>query len=80
VSHKKAAELILIITPDCDNVMTRVNGTNYKAEKLEKSRFRVVLQGLKKGQYKMEIYENQNYIVSKDFTIKSKGIEVRDDF
>jgi len=80
VSHKKPAELILIITPDCDNVTTRVSGTNYKAEKLEKSRFRVVLQGLKKGQYTMEIYENHNYIVSKDFTIKSKGIEVRDDF
>jgi len=80
ISYKKMPELILIITPDCDVVTGRVNGIVYKAEKLEKSRFKVVMPDLKKGTYTIDIFENQNKIASKEFTIKSKGFTERDIF
>ncbi len=79
-SYKKVPELIIIITPDCDAITTSVNGIVYKAEKLERSRFRVVMPNLKKGTYSLDIFENQNKIASKEFTIKSKGFTERDIF
>lgn len=80
ISYKKAPELILIITPDCDAVTASVSGVVYKAEKLEKSRFKVVLPDLKKGTYALDVFENQNKISSKEFIIKSKGFAERDIF
>ena len=80
ISYKKAPELVLIITPDCDAVTASVNGVVYKAEKLEKSRFKIVMPELKKGTYILDAFENQNKIASKEFTIKSKGFAERDIF
>ena len=80
ISYKKVPELILIITPDCNVVTASVNGVVYKAEKLEKSRFKVVVPDLKKGTYTLDVFENQNKIASKGFTIKSKGFAERDIF
>ncbi|MDI9393665.1 MAG: BREX-4 system phosphatase PglZ [Synergistota bacterium] len=80
ISYKKAAELILIITPDCDAVTVSVNGAHYGVEELEKSRFKVVMPDLKKGTYIIDVFENQNKIASKEFTIKSKGFAERDYF
>jgi hypothetical protein len=80
ISYKKIPELILIITPDCDVITTSVNNVIYKAEKLEKSRFKVALPDLKKGAYTLDVFENQNKIASKEFTIKSKGFTERDIF
>ena len=80
ISYKKLPELIMIITPDCDEITANVNGAVYKAEKLEKCRFKVVMPNLKKGLYTIDIFENQNKIASKEFTIKSKGFSERDIF
>jgi hypothetical protein len=80
ISYKKMPELVLIITPDCDAITTSVNSVIYKAEKLEKSRFKVVMPDLKKGTYTLDVFENQNKIASKEFTIKSKGFAERDIF
>lgn len=80
VSYKKVPELILIITPDCDAVSASVGDVVYKVEKLEKSRFKVIMPELKKGIYTLDIFENQNKIASKEFTIKSKGFAERDLF
>jgi len=79
-SYKKTPELVLIITPDCDAVTASVNGAGYNVEKLEKSRFRVVLPDLKKGNYTLDVYEHQNIIASKEFTVKTKGFAERDMF
>jgi hypothetical protein len=78
ISYKKVPELILIITPDCDAVTASVGNVIYKAEKLEKSRFKVVMPELKKGFYSLDIFENQNKIASKKFSIKTKGFAERD--
>lgn len=72
--------LVLIITPDCDNVTASINQTIYKVEKLEKSKYKVVMPELKKGKYTIDIFENQNKIDSKEFTVKSKGFAERDMF
>jgi hypothetical protein len=80
ISYKKVPELILIITPDCDAVTASVGGVVYTAEKLEKSRFKVVVPELKKGTYTLDVFENQNKIASKEFTVKSKGFAERDIF
>lgn len=80
ISYKKAPELILIITPDCDTVTASVNGVVYKAEKLEKSRFKIIMPDLRKGTYTLEVFESQNKIDSKEFTIKTKGFAERDIF
>ena len=80
ISYKKIPELIFIITPDCDNVTTNVNGNVYDVEILEKSRFRVVLPDLKKGSYTLDVFEHQNKIASKEFTIKTKGFAERNMF
>lgn len=80
VSYKKAPEIILIITPDCDAVMASVKDVVYKAEKLEKSKYKVTMPDLKKGKYMLDVFENQNKIASKEFTVKSKGFAERDIF
>jgi len=80
ISYKKVPELIMIITPDCDAITVSVNGVVYKAEKLERSRFKVIMPELKKGTYIVDVFENQNKIASKEFTIKSKGFTERDIF
>lgn len=80
ISYKKVPELILIITPDCDAVAASVNGVVYKTEKLEKSRFKVVMPDLKKGTYTLDVFENQNKIASKEFAIKTRGFAERDVF
>ncbi len=77
ISYKKVPELILIITPDCDAVTASVGSVIYKAEKLEN---KVVMPDLKKGTYTLDVFENQNKIASKEFTIKSKGFAERDIF
>lgn len=76
-SYKKAPELILIITPDCDDVSVSVNEIYYIAERLDKSRYKITLQDLKKGTYILNVFENQNPIGSKEFTIKPKGFAER---
>jgi hypothetical protein len=78
ISFKKEPELILIVTPDFDAVSASVNGVIYKAEKLEKSRFRIIMPGLKKGTYTLDVLENQNKIASEEFSIKTKGFAERD--
>lgn len=80
ISYKTVPTLVLIITPDCDNVTVLANETIYKAEKLEKSKYQVVMPGLKKGKYMIEIFENQNKIDNKEFIVKSKGFAERDMF
>lgn len=80
VDHKNSPELTLIITPDCDGVLVRIGSVDYPAEKIGKSRFKVVMPGLKKGKYTLDVFETQNKIATKEFTIQSKGITVRDDF
>jgi hypothetical protein len=80
VSYKKMPELILIITPDCDAVTASVGGVVYSTEKLEKSRFKVVMPELKKGTYTLDVYESQNKIANKEFVIKNKGFTERDFF
>jgi hypothetical protein len=80
ISYKKAPELVLIITPDCDTVNVSVSGTVYKVEKLERSRYKIVMPDLKKGNYTLDVFDNQNKIASKEFTIKSKGFVERDIF
>lgn len=80
ISYKSVPTLILIITPDCDNVTASINETTYKAEKLEKSKYKIVMPELKKGKYTIDIFENQNKIDSKEFTVRSKGFAERDIF
>ena len=80
ISYKKIPELVLLITPDCDEITVSVDSFIYKAEKIEKSRFKVVMPDLKKGTYTLDIFENQNKIASKEITIKSKGFAERDIF
>lgn len=80
ISYKSVPTLILIITPDCDNVTALINETTYKAEKLEKSKYKIVMPELKKGKYTIDIFENQNKIDSKEFAVKSKGFAEHDIF
>lgn len=80
VSYKTVPTLVLIVTPDCDNVTVVVNGVTYLIERLEKSKYKVVMPDLKKGKYTLKVFENQNKISSKEFTVKSKGFAERDLF
>lgn len=80
ISYKTVPTLILFITPDCDNVTVSVNEKIYEAEMLEKSKYKVELPGLKKGKYNIDVFENQNKIATKKFTVKSKGFAERDMF
>ena len=79
VSFNIVPTLIVFIAPDCDNVTASVGGKYYDVEKLEKNKFRVTMSGLKKGEYTLEVFENQNRIADKKFAVKSKGLTVRDD-
>lgn len=78
VSYKTIPTLVLIITPDCENITATVNDITYVADKLEKSRFEVVMPKLSKGKHTISIYENQNKITSMEFMVKSKGFAERD--
>jgi hypothetical protein len=78
VSYKTKPVLVLIITPDCENITVAVGNKTYRAERIEKSRYSVTFPELKKGRYTLDVFENQNKIASKDFTIKSKGLTQRD--
>ena len=80
VSYKTIPSLVLIITPDCENITAAVDGKFYAVEKLEKSKFKITMTDLKKGKYTLDIFENQNKIASKEFTVKSKGFAERDMF
>lgn len=80
VSYNTIPTLVLIIMPDCENVTVAVDGKFYTVEKLEKSKFKVTMTDLKKGKYILDIFENQNKIASKEFTVKSKGFAERDMF
>lgn len=80
ISYKKTPVLNLIITPDCDAITASVNGVVYKVDKLEKCHFKLVMPDLKKGTYTLDVFENQNKIASKNFTIKSEGFVERDIF
>lgn len=80
ISYKTVPTLILFITPDCDDVTVSVNYKTYKAEMLEKGKYKIELPGLKKGKYNMDVFENQNKIATKEFTVKSKGFAERDIF
>lgn len=80
VSYKTIPTLVLIVTPDCDNITVVVNGVTYMIERLKKSKYKVVMPDLKKGKYTLEVFENQNKISSKEFTVKSKGFAERDLF
>lgn len=76
-NYKNVPELFLIITPDCDDVSVSVNGVYYIAERVDISRYKIILQDLKKGKYVLNVFENQNPIGSKEFTIKPKGFSER---
>lgn len=80
VGYKTIPTLILIITPDCENITAALDGKFYAGEKLEKSKFKITMPDLKKGKYTLDIFENQNKIASKEFTVKSKGFAERDMF
>lgn len=80
VSFKTIPTLDLIITPDCDSVTASVNGIVYFAEKIRKNTFRFIMPELKKGNYIIDVFENQNKIASKEFIVKSKGFAERDIF
>ena len=79
VSFNIVPTLIVFITPDCDTVTVSVGGKYYDVEKLEKSKFKVTMSDLKKGEYTLEVFENQNRIAGRKFTVKSKGFAMRDD-
>ena len=78
ISYKNSPELFIVITPDCDNITAKINGAFYTVEKLEKSRFKVKIDNLKKGKYTLDVFEKQNRIDSIAFTVKSKGFAERD--
>ena len=80
VSFDTVPTINFYITPDCDDITASVAGKLYLVEKPEKSKFKVVLPDLKKGKYTLDIFENQNPVASKEFTIKSKGFAERDMF
>jgi len=80
VSFNIMPTLVFYITPDCDNITASVNGNFYSVEKLEKSKFKLEMPDLKKGTYTLDVFENQNRIASKEFTVKSKGFAERDMF
>ena len=80
VSYKTVPNLFVIITPDCEAVTVAIAGKAYKVEKIEKSKYRVEMPDLKKGKYTLDVFENQNKIASKEFTVKSKGFAERDIF
>lgn len=80
VSFNIVPTLIFFVVPDCDNITALVDGEFYEVEKVEKSKFKVVMPNLKKGNYKLDVFENQNRIASKEITVKSKGFAERDLF
>ena len=80
VSYKTVPTLIVIITPDCEAVTAAIAGKAYKVEKLEKSKYKVEIPDLKKSKYTLDVFESQNKIASKEFTVKSKGFAERDMF
>jgi len=80
VSYKIDPILILMVTPDVDHITASVGENSYTVEKLEKSKFRVIMPDLKKGTYTLDVFEHQNKIASKEFTVKSKGLVERDIF
>ena len=80
VSYKTIPTLIVIISPDCEDITAAIASTVYKVEKLEKSKYKVEMPELKKGKYILDVFESQNRIASKEFTVKSKGFAERDMF
>ena len=80
ISYRTVPTLIVIITPDCEAVTAAIADKAYKVEKLEKSKYKVELPDLKKGKYTLDVFESQNRIASKEFTVKSKGFAERDMF
>jgi hypothetical protein len=78
IGYKTVPVLVLIITPDFDNITVSVKGKIYPAQKQEKNKFVVTMPELKKGKYTLNVFENQNKIASKEFTVKSKGFAERD--
>lgn len=80
-SYKKSAELSLSISPDYDNVSLSVKGKTYYAEKIFPNHYKVVMDDLKiVGNYTAQIYENQNLIATKEFTVKKQGFAEKDLF
>jgi hypothetical protein len=73
VSYKTIPSLVLIIIPDCDNVTVAVGNRTYQTQRIDKNKYSVTFPDLKKGEYVLNIFENQNKIASKEFTVKSKG-------
>ena len=80
VSFNLIPTLVFFVTPDCENITASVDETFHMVEKLEKSKFKIEMPDLKKGKYTLNIFENQNRIASKEFTVKSKGFAERDMF
>jgi len=80
VSYNTIPKLRMMIMPDCENITVAVGKSFYEVLKLEKNKYEILMPELKKGKYTLDIFENQNKIVSKEFTIKSKGFTERDMF
>ena len=80
VSYKTVPTLIVIIMPDCEDITVAIAGKTYRVERLEKSKYKVKMPDLKKGKYTLDVFESQNKIASKEFTVKSKGFAERDIF
>jgi len=80
ISYNTVPTLNLIITPDCVDVTASVNGKMCEVEKLEKSKYKVTMPDLKKGNYVLDVFESQNKLASKEFIVKSKGFAERDLF
>ena len=80
VSYKSIPALIVMITPYCEDITVAISGKTYKVIELEKNIYKVEIPDLKKGIYTLDVFEGQNKIASKDFTVKSKGFTERDMF
>lgn len=72
--------LIFIIRPDRKKIRAKVNSNFYQVEKIDNNKYKVEMKELKKGNYILEIFDNQNRIATKEFTIKSKGMSERNLF
>jgi hypothetical protein len=79
-SFKVEPTLVVFITPDCDNVTAIIAGTNYVAEKIGKSKFKVIMPKLAKGKHIIDVFESKNKLSSLEFTVKSKGFTERNLF
>ena len=80
VGYKTVPTLVFIVSLDCDDITASIGGKFYEVKMIDKNKFAVEMPDLKKGHYVLNIFENQNEIGVKEFTIKSKGVTQRELF